>query len=155
MKLKERFEKYAADVELSSIDGEWDRLRRHFADGAVHERQVGGLYNFRHQGVEAIISGFCESAEAIDRRFDRRILVPTGEVIESRRRTEMPWVCLFVLDGVPACVDEGIEVATYEGDQIKHLRGVYSAEAVDRLLLWARAHGHLVQGVAEYMFAAR
>lgn len=151
----ERFRLYAAGVEECSADGKWDRLREHFAEDVVHERHVGELYSFRHEGVDRVVAGFAESAENIDRRFDRRILVPTGPITESENQTRMPWVCLFVMDGTPACVDEGIEIATYERGRICRLEGMYLDEVVHRITRWAKAHGHLVPGVAEYMAGAR
>lgn len=151
----ERFRRYAAGVEECFADGNWDRLREHFTAGVVHERKVGSLYRFRHEGIDEVVAGFKQSAESIDRRFDRRILVPTGPIAESGDQTRMPWVCLFVMDGAPACVDEGIEVATYEGDRICRLEGLYADEVVERIARWAKAHGHLVPGVAEYMARAR
>lgn len=151
----ERFRRYASGVEECSVDGSWDRLREHFTEDVVHERNVGALYSFRHEGIDQVVAGFKESAESIDRRFDRRILVPTGPITESENQTRMPWVCLFVMDGTPACVDEGIEVATHERDRISRLEGVYREEVVQRIARWAKAHGHLVPGVAEYMARAR
>lgn len=151
----ERFRLYAASVEECLADGKWDRLREHFTEDVVHERHVGELYHFCHRGIDQVVAGFKESAENIDRRFDRRILVPTGPITESGNQTRMPWVCLFVIDEVPACVDEGIEVATYEGDQIRRLEGIYLDEVVERIARWAKAYGHLVPGVGEYMARAR
>lgn len=150
----ERFRLYAATVESCFADANWDRLREHFTKDVVHERKVGPLYAFRHEGIDEVIAGFRESTENIDRRFDRRILVPTGPITESGNRTTMPWVCLFVMDGVPACVDEGIEFAEYDGDRIRHLEGLYTDEVVDRIARWAQEHGQLVPGVAEYMAKA-
>jgi hypothetical protein len=151
----ERFRLYAAGVEQCFADADWDRLREHFTQDVVHERKVGHLYAFRHAGIDRVVAGFEESTENIDRRFDRRILVPTGPITESGNQTRMPWVCLFVMDGVPACVDEGIEVATYQGDRICRLEGIYPDEVVQRIARWARAHGQLVPGVAGYMAHAR
>lgn len=150
----ERFRLYADAVETCFADDDWDRLREHFTGDAIHERKVGGLYNFRHEGIDQVVAGFRESTGNIDRRFDRRILVPTGPITESGNQSRMPWVCLFVMNGVPACVDEGIEVATYDGDRICRLEGIYSDEVVDRITRWAKAHGHLAPGVAEYMARA-
>jgi hypothetical protein len=155
MTVSDRFRAYAAAVEECSADRRWDRLREHFTEQIVHERHVGVLYSFRHEGIDQVIAGFEESAEHIDRRFDRRILVPTGPITESGDQTRMPWVCLFVLDGTPACVDEGVEIATYEGTRISRLEGIYLDEVVQRIARWAKAHGHLVPGVAEYMARAR
>lgn len=151
----ERFRAYAASVEACFADANWDRLREHFTRDVVHERKVGQLYGFRHEGIDQVVAGFRESTESIDRRFDRRILVPTGPIAEFENQIRMPWVCLFVMDGVPACVDEGIEVATHEGDRICRLEGIYPDEVVQRIARWAEAHGHLVPGVAEYMARAR
>lgn len=150
----ERFRLYAAAVEECLADARWERLREHFSQDVVHERQVGSLYQFRHEGIDRVVAGFRESTENIDRRFDRRILVPSGPIVECENQTRMPWVCLFVMDGMPACVDEGIEVATYEGDRICRLEGVYHDEVVQRIARWAEAYGHLVPGVAEYMAGA-
>ena len=151
----ERFRAYADAVEACFADGNWDRLRDHFTRDVVHERQVGELYGFRHEGIDQVVAGFKESTEQIDRRFDRRILVPTGPILEFENQTRMPWVCLFIVDGVPACVDEGIEVATYRGDRICRLEGMYLPEVVERIARWAKAYGHLVPGVAEYRSGAR
>ena len=90
----------------------------------------------------------------IDQRFDRRILVPTGPLESSGNEIRMPWVCLFVIDGVPACVDEGTEIATFRGDHIHQLKGVYLPEVAERLALWAGRYGNRVPGVAQYMAAA-
>ena len=150
----ERFQAYADAVEACVADGEWERLREHFTTDAIHERQMGPLYRIRHEGIDRVIAGLKESIDGIDRRFDRRILVPTGPIAEVEDQTRMPWICLYVMDGVPACVDEGVEIATYEGDRIRRLEGIYPDVAIQRMILWAQEHGHLVPGVAESMARA-
>ncbi len=117
----ENFQRYADAVEECAVDGNWERLRDHFTEDVVHERSVGALYDFRQQGIDDVIAGYKESSNNIDRRFDRRIFVATEPISETDKRVRLPWVCLFVLDGQPACVDEGIEVATYRDNHICHL----------------------------------
>ena len=150
----ERFQQYAEDFERSQVDGDWNRLRKHFTEGVVHERHVGELYNFRDEGIDRVIERFEEAVENIDQRFDRRILVPTGPVAESGNQVQMPWVCLFLVEGAPACVDEGVEIATFQGDRISRLEGQYLDEVVERIALWGARYGHLVPGVAQYMTRA-
>ena len=154
MSLVERFQRYADDFERSQVDGDWNRLRKHFTEGVVHERHVGGLYNFRDEGIDRVIERFEEAVENIDRRFDRRILVPTGPVVESASQVRIPWVCLFLVEGAPACVDEGVEIATFQGERISRLEGQYLEEVVERIAQWGARYGHLVPGVAQYMTRA-
>ena len=130
MTLVERFQQYAEDFERSQVDGDWNRLRKHFAEGVVHERHVGELYNFRDEGIDRVIERFEEAVENIDRRFDRRILVPTGPVAESGNQVQMPWVCLFLVEGAPACVDEGVEIATFMFDNALTGVGLYNFDVV-------------------------
>lgn len=155
MDLAERFEQYAGDFERTLADDDWSRVRRHFTDDAVHERYAGVLYSFRHQGADAIVERLRDMVDHVDRRFDRRFLVRTGPVEQHGDRTIMPWVGIYILDGVPALLGEGREIATFVDGKIHHLLGDYTEDTIQRMLDWGAKYGSRLPGLAEYLASFR
>lgn len=148
--LVQRFESYMRDYELTSNDENWDRIRAQLTDDFVHTRDVKPLLCFRDEGADMALSRWRADVEHLDKQFDRRIFVPLSPPEQDGNLVRLPWIFLGVLDGTPAFVDEGVEVAEYRGDRICSLRGEYRQDAVDRMALWVRKYGQLVPKMVEY-----
>lgn len=155
MELARRFETYMRDYELTSADGNWDRIRAHLTEDFVHARDVRPLIHFVDEGAEVALSRWQADVVHLDEQFDRRIFVPLGSPRQDGDLVRLPWVFLGVLDGAPAFVDEGVEVARYRDGRICCLRGEYQPFAIERMATWVRAYGHRVPRMVEYFRAHR
>lgn len=155
MDLVERFESYMRDYELTSNDGNWDRIRSHLTEDFVHVRDVRPLLYISDEGAEVALSRWQADVEHLDKQFDRRVFVPLRSPAQDGNLVRLPWIFLGVLDGTPVFVDEGVEVAEYRDGRICRLRGEYHRDAIERMALWIRKYGHLVPRMVEYFRAQR
>jgi len=155
MDLVQKFESYMQDFERTWHDGDWTRVRRHLTDDFVHERDVRPLSWFRDEGAEGAVRRWREEVENFDKEFDSRIFVPKAPARQDGSEVRLDWVCLFMLDGIPALIDEGTEVAEFRDGRMAALRGEYHRDAIDRMLLWTQQYGDRLPQVAEYFRTER
>jgi len=115
---------YIAAQERCYADDDWTRLEPFFAEDAVHEVSGGAPLGGRWQGRAAVIRSLRERAEALDRRFDDRVLWPRGVPAEKGDSVALPWRGIYRLERAPAQVltIEGTLVATFAKDRISVLR---------------------------------
>jgi len=147
---RERFAQYVTDFDKTVEDDDWSRIERHFTDDAIREEHALPVISLRHEGLETIIDEWRKMVVNFDRRFDVRILVPTGPVHQDGNTVTMPWVGIYIIRGTPALLGEGQEIARYEGDRIKHLQTTWTAEAIQRVIDWGAQYAGGVPGLAEY-----
>ncbi len=155
MNLVQKFESYMQDFEQTWHDGDWTRVRRHLTDDFVHERDVRPLSWFCDEGADAALRRWRQEIECFDKQFDGRIFVPKARPRGDGSRVYLDWVCLFMLDGVPALIDEGTEVADFREGRMARLRGEYHPDAIDRMQRWTRQYGDRLPQVGDYFRTER
>ena len=150
MDLRRRFEQYADDFDRTVLDDDWSRIREHFAHDAVREEHNPPLISLCHTGIDQIIEEWRKMVENLDRRFDRRILVRTGQILQDENIVVLPWVGTYIIGDTPALLGEGRETARYEGGKIKHLETTWTEDTIERMISWGAKYADRVPGLLEY-----
>lgn len=141
MNIAERFERYASDFELTKQDGDWSRITAHFHIHASRREEIPPLLNIHIEGRNNLISQWREMIENFDLEFDYRFVKPLAPAVVHGNQVKLRWIGVYAIEGAPALLGEGTEIATYEGKLIIHLETTMTPETVERNLVWFTQYG--------------
>ena len=137
----ERFEKYAADFEVTFESDDWSVVGRHFARDAVYETLAGPPMGGRHEGRDAVLASMKQTLDGFDRRFDsREVAFLEGPEV----RGDSVWLRALVkyaVAGAPELVLEGVSTATFNAEGIIRLEDSYPEGVADVVVKYLTQHG--------------
>lgn len=136
-----RFGEYAAAFEKSYESDDWSLVEPFFTEDAVYDARLPEPLGGRFEGRDAILGYFQLVLDGFDRRFDSREV----SLLEGPREEDgAVWIrgaATYRAPGVPDFVLELEEIATFEGDRIRHLEDRYQPEMIEALTAYLAAHG--------------
>ena len=137
MNIRDRFQAYAADFELSYADDDWNRLVKYFSVDASYDSGDGSA---TADGRDSVLQKLKNSVNALDRKMEQRDL--KFHSFSSEGDTVIaPWTVRYSTMGLPTLEINGTEFARFEGDAIVELRDEFSTESQVALGTWMEAHG--------------
>jgi hypothetical protein len=135
-----RFMEYAIAFEQTYKDDDWERLKPHFAEGAVYTITGGPPLGGSFEGRDAAIAHLRNSVNEFDRKFEVRRVELVGEPKVGADSFEMRWRATYENPGCPGLVFDGTERATFENDLIVRLEDTVAAEDGERIQKYQAEH---------------
>jgi ketosteroid isomerase-like protein len=132
MNLKQRFQAYAEDFELSYADNDWSRVGVHFTEDAIYDAGDGSEIA---QGRGAILLKLQSAVDVLDRQMDRRDL-QIHRITNDGDTVTAEWTIRFTKADLPPLVVSGAEVVRYEGEAICELKSVIRPESLTEFGAW-------------------
>jgi len=136
-----RFGAYAAAFEKAFETDDWSEVAPFFHEDAVYEVQLGAPFGGRFEGREAILAYFKKILDTFDRRFDAREVSLLEGPTEEGGRVWLRGRADYRLSGMQSFGFELEEIATFDGDRIRHLEDRYDAETREDVEAWLDTHG--------------
>lgn len=131
----QRFGAYAVDFEKTFEDDDWTRLEPYFAEDATYTVK-GTPFDCAVEGRDAIFRAIQKSINGFDRRFDKRVIDPSGPPVVDGNQITFSGTGHYEKEGVDALTIELSETATLdETGRIVSLEDVYP-EGQDEMLRW-------------------
>ncbi len=146
MSIMARFGAYANAFEDAYKTDDWSLLEPYFTEDAVYEVPGGPPLGVRTEGRSAVLDGFRDLVNGLDRRFDSRGI----ELLEGPEERDgavwFRWRGTYTLKGAPDFVIEGEEIARFQGDRIAHLQDRMADGTTERSLAYMASHGAKLKG---------
>lgn len=133
----DRFLEYADAFELAFESDDWTRVAEYFAPRAEYTAIDGA----RAIGREQIIEAFRKSVDAIDRRFDERIVMPLDPQLSGDGSLFMTWEITFKKQGTPDLRLAGTGEASYDSGRIFELVDRLENGMNESMAAWMNEHG--------------
>ena len=131
----QRFSAYAVDFEKTFEDDDWTRLEGYFAEDAIYT-VTGTPFDCVVRGRDAIFRAIKKSIDGLDRRFDKREIVPGGPPEVDGNRVTFSGTGRYEKEGVDSLTIELSEtVDVDEAGRIVRMEDVYPA-GQDEMLRW-------------------
>ena len=143
MSIRDIFESFAADFEITLNDDNWSRLKKYFTGGATY-KNVGDPGS-ECEGRDAILSYLKADVNNFDRKFDSRSLVALTPVKATGNRLSRLWQTTFKLKETPDLIVEGEARYQFEGELIKAIEEELTPESLQRLSQWMQDYGNKLQ----------
>jgi hypothetical protein len=140
MSILDRYQAYADAFEQSFEDDDWSRIGQYFTEDAVYEGDPEDAV-----GRDAVLAKLKAGVDSFDRNMDSRTPDFDAPTVDGNT-LRMKWSVSYAKTGAPDLVISGIEIATFEGDQIARLRDDLDPEAQKGMNEWMAAHAGLLQG---------
>ncbi|MDX1649437.1 MAG: nuclear transport factor 2 family protein [Myxococcota bacterium] len=141
MSLVPRFGAYAAAFEKAYASDDWSVVAPFFTEDAVYEVGLGPPLGGRFEGRDAVLAYFKAALDGFDRRFATRSV----HLLEGpEERDGAVWIrgrAVYTAAGLPDLGFALEEIATFEGDRIRHLEDRYPASEREAIERYMAAHG--------------
>jgi len=134
---KLHFLNYAEAFESAFDSDEWDAVAEYFAPNSEYVAIDGT----RAVGRDQIVEAFRSSVDAIDRRFDERIVRPLDPQLREDGSLFMTWEILFKKQGAPDLRVTGTGAATFKDGKISKLVDRLEDGVGETMAAWMNEHG--------------
>ncbi len=148
MSLIQRFGLYAAAFEKVVETNDPSHIEPYFTEDAVYETIGGPPFDVVLSGRDAVCSGLIASLDALDRRFATRAIELLQGPEERGDSVWIAWRGTYSQPGLPDLVFDGEETAEFEGDRIRRLEDVVTAEDARRVADYLEEHAALLGAVS-------
>jgi len=136
-----RFAAYAAAFEEAFRSDDWSAVEPFFHEDVVYEVPLPAPLGGRFEGRAAVLAYLKDVLDRFDRRLATREVTllegptQTGDVVWVRGRAD------YTAAGAPDLTFELEELASFDGDRIRHLEDRYAPAEVERVQAWLKQHG--------------
>lgn len=128
---------YAEAFESAFDSDQWDAVAEYFAT----DSEYVAIDGTRAVGRDQVVEAFRNSVDAIDRRFDERIVKPLDPQLGEDGSVFMTWDITFRKQGAPDLRVAGSAEATYEGSKISKLVDQIDDGVGETMAAWMNEHG--------------
>lgn len=128
-----RFATYATAFEKAVGSGEWGGLDEFFTEDARYRVSGGPPLGGDWYGRDEVIGALRRSVDGLDRQFDERILRGLAPPTAKGPCVTLHWGVTYHLESAPDLSFDGIERATFRGDQIEDLEDEIEPEIAERI----------------------